>query len=138
MLVFFEIMSILLQDDHYFILAVHNLIALFFFLYITSLFLNIWYVSISDGCDDVCTWAIIVHHISNGLQWIHMFVLSLLIFRFGHTFSFFIEWIPLHYFLMPFHFLLPFMPMSAYNFFLPTFSAYVYMFELITSLLDLT
>ena len=37
---------------------------------------------ISGGHDDVCTWIVTIHYISDGLQLLHAFMLSLLLYKF--------------------------------------------------------
>ena len=116
-----ERMNILFQAYHYFLLLSHYLIIIFFLSHIISVFMNIRYVSISDGHDNVCTCVVATPHISGGLQWLHVFALSLLLYKFGRTLSFCIRWSWLISFLESFRFLFLWMTISAYNFFRPTF-----------------
>ena len=131
-------MSILLQAYNCFILLVHYLIIPFLFSYITSVFLNIQYVSISDGHDNVCTCVVTIPHISYDLHWLHVFTSPLLIYTFWHTLSFCTRWTQLLYLLVSLHLLFPRMTIYVYDFFLTTFSSFFSILDLITYLLDST
>ena len=121
-----------------FLLVVHYLIIIFFLSHITLVFLNILYVSILYGHDDVCTCVITIHNVSDGLWWLHTFASSLLLYKFGRTSSFHNGCTWLLSILMLCRFLFLWMNIYVYNFFLPIFSYFVSMLELITSLLDST
>ena len=81
-------MNILFQAYYSFLLILHYLIIILFFSYINSVFMNIPYVSTSDGHDDVCTCVFTTPYISDGLQWLHVFMASLLLFKFRRMLSF--------------------------------------------------
>ena len=131
-------MSALLQADHYFLLLVHFLIIIFLLSHITLVFMNILYVSILDGHNDVCTCVAIINHISDGLRWLHAFVLTLILYKFGRKLSFIIGWTRISSVLTPFHLLLQWMNMYVYAFFLPNISSFVSLLDSTTSFLDAT
>ena len=130
-----KIMIILFRADHSLILLVHYLMISFFFSYITLVFLNIRYVSISDGHDDILTWIFTIHHIPYDLQWLHVLVSSLLLYEFGSTPWFRIGWTRLLSVLTPCCFLFEWMNMSAYDIFLPNFLSSFSMLDSIKSLI---
>ena len=100
--------------------------------------MNIQYISISYCHDNVCTCVVIIHTISDGLRLLHTFALSLVIYKFGRTLSFIIGQTWLHSVLTLCRFLVPRRTMSMYDFFLPTLSSFVFMFDLINYVMDLT
>ena len=126
-----------------------RLITIFFFSYIT------WSLFSSSGTLPRYLWTshfylyqmaittsvpffVTIHHIPDGLLLLHVFFLLLLLYKCIHALSFRTRQTQLLSVLTSLYLLFPWMNISAYDFFLPNFSYFVYKLDLITYFLDLT